>query len=53
MQIRTKVNILKEKKILKLAKKIWFCVCLVTANIFEHRSSGENRSKRSEVFFDN
>jgi hypothetical protein len=43
-----------EKKILGyLSKKIWFRVCSVTAEMFEHRNSGENRRKRSEIFFDN
>ncbi len=34
-------------------KKIWFRVCSVTAEMFEHRNSGENRRKRSEIFFEN
>ncbi len=36
-----------------LSKKIWFRVCLVTAEMFEHRNSGENRRKRSTIFFEN
>ncbi len=36
-----------------LSKKIWFRVCSVTAEMFEHRNSGENRRKRSEIFFAN
>ncbi len=36
-----------------LSKKIWFRVCSVTAEMFEHRNSGENRRKRSEFFFEN
>jgi hypothetical protein len=32
--------------------KIWFRVCSVTAEMFEHRNSGENRRKRSEIFFE-
>ena len=36
-----------------LSKKIWFRVCSVTAEMFEHRNSGENRRKRSEIFFKN
>ncbi len=34
-----------------LFKKIWFRVCSVTAKVFELRNSGENRRKRSEIFF--
>ncbi len=34
-------------------KKIWFRVCSVTAEMFEHQNSGENRRKRSEIFFEN
>jgi hypothetical protein len=47
---RTKVKILKQKFFGKLIKKIWFRVCSVTAEMFEHRNSGENRRKRSEIF---
>ncbi len=36
-----------------LSNKIWFRVCSVTAEMFEHRNSGENRRKRSEIFFEN
>jgi len=36
-----------------LSTKIWFRVCSVTAEMFEHRNSGENRRKRSEIFFEN
>ncbi len=36
-----------------LSKKIWFRVNSVTAEMFEHRNSGENRRKRSEIFFEN
>jgi hypothetical protein len=43
---RTKVKIL-------ISKKIWFRVCSVTAEMFEHRNSGENRRKRSEIFSKN
>jgi hypothetical protein len=49
---RTKVMIL-EKKFGYLSTKIWFRVCSVTAEMFEHRNSGENRRKRSEIFFEN
>ncbi len=28
-------------------------LCSVTAKLFEHRNSGENRRKRSEIFFEN
>jgi hypothetical protein len=50
---RTKVKILEKKIFGYLSKKIWFCVCSVTAEMFEHRNSGENRRKRSEIFFEN
>jgi hypothetical protein len=48
---RTKVKIL-EKLFLDISQ-IWFRVCSVTAEMFEHQNSGENRSKRSEIFFEN
>ncbi len=35
-----------------LSKKIWFHVCSVTAKMFELQNSGENRRKRSEIFFE-
>jgi len=47
---RTKVKILKKKNFGYLSKKIWFRVCSVTAEMFEHRNSGKNRRKRSEIF---
>jgi hypothetical protein len=50
---RTKVKILKKKFVGYLKKKIWFRVCSVTGEMFEHRNSGENRRKRSEIFFEN
>ncbi len=50
---RTKVKILKKKIFGYLSKKIWFRVCSVTAEMFEHRNSGENRRKRSEIFLEN
>ncbi len=50
---RTKEKILKKKHFLISLKKIWFRVCSVTAEMFEHRNSGENRRKRSEIFFKN
>jgi hypothetical protein len=50
---RTKVKILKNKFFGLLIKKIWFRVCSVTAEMFEHPISGENRWKRSEIFFEN
>ncbi len=50
---RTKVKILKKKNFGYLSKKIWFHVCSVTVEMFEHRNSGENRRKRSEIFFEN
>ncbi len=49
---RTKVKILK-KNFGYLSKKICFCVCSATAEMFEHRNSGENRKKRSKIFFEN
>ncbi len=33
---RTKVKILKKKIFWLPLKKIWFCVCSVTAEMFEH-----------------
>jgi hypothetical protein len=50
---RTQVNILKKNFFGYLSKKIWFRVCSVTAKMFELRNSGENRRKRSEIFFEN
>ncbi len=50
---RTKVKILKKKILGYLSKKIWFRVCSVTAEMFEHRNSGENRRKKSEIVFEN
>ncbi len=50
---RTKMKILKNKFLDISQKKIWFRVCSVTAEMFEHRNSGENRRKRSEIFFEN
>jgi hypothetical protein len=50
---RTEVKILKKKFFGYLSKKIWFRECSVTAEMFEHRNSGENRRKRSEIFFKN
>jgi hypothetical protein len=50
---RTKVKILRKKLFGYLSKKIWFRVCSVTAEMFEHRNSGENRRKGSEIFFEN
>jgi len=50
---RTKVKILKKKFFGYLSKKIWFRVFSVTAKMFELRNSGENRRKRSEIFFEN
>ncbi len=45
---RTKVKILKKNVFLYLSKKIWFRVCSVTAEMFDHRNSGQNQRKRSE-----
>ncbi len=50
---RTKVKILKKKDFGYLSKKIWFRVCSVTAEMFKHRNSGENRRKRSKKIFEN
>jgi hypothetical protein len=50
---RTKVKILKKIFFSYLSKKIWFRVCSVTAEMFEHRNSGENRRKRSKILFEN
>ncbi len=50
---RTKMKILKKKFFWISLTKIWFRVCSVTAEMFEHRNSGENRRKRSEFFFEN
>jgi hypothetical protein len=50
---RTQVSILKKKFFEYLSKKIWFRVCSVTAKMFELRNSGENRRKRSDIFFEN
>jgi hypothetical protein len=50
---RTKVKILEKNFFGYLSKKIWFRVCSVTAEMFQHRNSGENRKKRSEIFFEN
>ncbi len=50
---RTKVSFLTKKFLGYLSKKIWFRVCSVTAKMFELRNSGENRRKRSEIFFEN
>ncbi len=47
------MKILRKKIFGYLSKKIWFRVCSVTAEMFEHRNSGENRRKRSEIFFEN
>ena len=47
---RTKVKILKKKIFGYLSKKIWFHVCSVTAEMFKHRNSGENRRKEAKIF---
>ncbi len=49
----TQVNMLKKVFFGYLSKNIWFRVCSVTAKMFELRNSGENRRKRSEIFFEN
>ncbi len=50
---RTKVKILVNNFFGFLSKKIWFRVCSVTAEMFEHRNSGKNQRKRCENFFEN
>ncbi len=50
---RTQVSILKKKFFWISLQKIWFRVCSATAKMFELRNSGENRRKRSEIFFEN
>jgi hypothetical protein len=50
---RTKVKILKKKIFGQLIKKIWFHVCSVTAEMFEHRISDKNRKKKKWKFFKN
>jgi hypothetical protein len=50
---RTKVNFMRKIFFGYLSKKNWFRVCSVTAKMFELRNSGENRRKRSEIFFEN
>jgi hypothetical protein len=47
------MKILKKKNLGISLKKIWFCACSVTAEMFEHRNSGENRRKRTEFFSEN
>ncbi len=50
---RTKVKILKKQFFQISLKKNWFRVCSVTAEMFEHPNSGENRRKRGEILFEN
>jgi hypothetical protein len=50
---RTKVKILRKNFFGYLSKKIWFRIYSVTAETFEHRKSGKNWRKRSEIFFKN
>ncbi len=45
---RTKVKILKKHFFGYLSKKIWFRVCSVTAEMFEHRNSGKEKQR---IFF--
>jgi hypothetical protein len=47
---RTKVKFLEENFFGYLSEKIPFCVCFVTAKMFELQNSGENRRKLSEIF---
>jgi hypothetical protein len=42
---RTKVKILKKNFFGYLSKKIYFRVCSITGEMFEHQNSGENRRK--------
>ncbi len=42
-----------EKLFLDISQKNLVPRIAVTAEIFEHRNSGENRRKRSEIFFEN
>ncbi len=47
---RTKVKI--EKKVFGIyLKKIWFPICSVTAEMFEHRNSGEKLKEKKRNFF--
>ncbi len=48
---RTKVKILGKKIFGYLSKKIWFRVCSVTAEMFEHRNSGEKSKEKKRNFF--
>jgi hypothetical protein len=50
---RTKVKLLKKKFFGYLFKKNRFRVCSVTAEMFEHRNSGEIEGKKNEIFFEN
>ncbi len=50
---RSKVKILGKKIFGQLIKKIWFRVCSVTTEMFEHQNSVKNQRKRSEIFFKN
>ncbi len=47
---RTKVKILKKKKFWIAHQKIWFRVCSVTAEMFEHQNSRENEGKEAKFF---
>ncbi len=50
---KTREKILENKFLGQLVKKIWFRVSSVTAEMLEHQNSGENRRRRSEIFFEN
>jgi hypothetical protein len=46
-------NLSNRTKVKILTKNFWFRVCSVTAEMFEHRNSSENRRKRSEILVEN
>jgi hypothetical protein len=50
---RTKVKILQKKIFGYLSTKNLFLRMLSHREMFEHRNSGKNRRKRSEIFFEN
>jgi hypothetical protein len=47
---KTKVKILEEKFFGYLFKKIWFCVCSVTAEMFEHQNLAKIEGKEAKFF---
>jgi hypothetical protein len=50
---KIQVKILKKKNFVDSSSKKFVRVCSVTAEMLEHRNSGENRRKRSEILFEN